>query len=124
MNIKKSNTSEASSVQTLVQPLIDNAVEFVNVTKQVRQSWNDNQQEIFYEHSLRTYVHQYDEFLDATTDIITLLNKAEAYAEELTKMFSGMGAVIGGTRFVSILDISTVARREFSKLFCDDGWGS
>lgn len=122
--MEKSNEDKILQFHPLIQPLFDNAVEFVNIANKTRETWQDIQRDTFYEQSLNTYVHQYESFKNASTEIIELMNRAEEYAEGLTKSFSGMGTIIGNTRFVSILDVSTVVRREFSKLFSGDGWGS
>lgn len=126
MNTKTSDNQdqEKPKFHPLVQVLFENGLELAEVANNVNDAWQDPQKDKFYDQVLRTYAKEYDEFKNRTTDIIIILEKAEEMANDLKKPFAGMGTTVLGVRLFSFLEINTVARREFSKLFNRDGWGS
>lgn len=124
MNTKTSENDEVEC-HPLLQPLFDQICELAEVIGNVDDAWNDEQKENFYEQSLKKYTDEYVLFYKESKDIINTLEQAELMAKDLKKPFAGMvEKTIFGGYGVSLLDIHTVARREFSKIFNRDGWGS
>jgi hypothetical protein len=120
---------EANEGNTGLPPVIEAfapTYEALNtVVNETATHWQDSKKDEFYKAYISNYNTVGRNYLEETLNLLEMLEKARNIATELNSATSGFGVVSGGgTRWLSIMDISTIVRRETSRWFHGNGWGS